>query len=69
MSKEAVETVIGRAILEPKFRDLLMADPDGALAGLDLTENEKAGLKSLDSETLDSMSHTFEVRTSKTKLF
>ena len=65
MSKEAVESVIGKAILDAEFRKALFADPEKALAGYDLTETEKAQLKGLPSETLDAMSHTLDARASK----
>ena len=65
MSKEAVESVVGKAILDAEFRKALFADPEKALAGFDLTETEKAQLKGLDSETLDSMSRTLDARVSK----
>ena len=65
MSKEAVESVIGKAVLDSEFRALLMADPEKALAGFTLTEAEKTGLKNLDSETLDLMGNTLDKRTSK----
>ena len=37
MSKEAVESVLGKVLLEAEFRAALLADPDQALAGFDLT--------------------------------
>jgi hypothetical protein len=69
MSKEAVESVIGKAVLDAAFRKLLLADPEKALAGFDLTDTEKAGLKSIDSETLDSLGSTLDTRSSKRRLF
>jgi len=66
MSKEAVESVIGKAMLDAEFRKALFADPEKALAGLDLTETEKAQLKGLDAETLTNMSRTLDARVSKT---
>jgi len=65
MSKEAVESVIGKAILDAEFRKALFADPEKALAGFDLSETEKAQLKGLDSETLDAMGNTLDARVSK----
>jgi len=65
MSKEAVEAVMGKALLDAEFRKALFADPEKALAGYDLSETEKAQLKGLDSETLDAMSSTLDTRVSK----
>ena len=69
MSKEGVESVIGKAILDVEFRKLLMAEPEKALAGFDLSEAEKAGIRSLDSETLDTLGNTLDARSSKMRFF
>lgn len=53
MSRQALETTVGRAILDVEFRISLFADPDSALANYDLTEVELAALKSIDAEGLD----------------
>ncbi len=68
MSKEAVEAVIGKILLDAEFRLALMADPDQTLAGFDLTKGEKARLKNMDSETLESLAKTLEVRIRKKRL-
>jgi hypothetical protein len=60
MSVSAFEAVIGKTIVEAEFRDLLLADPDQALAGFDLTEEEVSILKKIDSETLELLSGTLE---------
>jgi hypothetical protein len=53
MSREALEAVIGRAIMDAEFRLALFADPDAALAPYELSEGEVAALKMLDAESLD----------------
>jgi hypothetical protein len=68
MAKEAVEAVIGKILLDAEFRLSLLADPDQALAGFDLTQGEKARLKNMDSETLESLAKTLEVRIRKKRL-
>jgi hypothetical protein len=65
MSKEAVESVIGKIMLDAEFREAFAAGPDQALAGFDLTDTEKAGLKSMDVETMDALAHTLDERVSK----
>jgi hypothetical protein len=60
MSREAFEAAVGKAMLEDEFRDLILADPDQALAGFDLTEEEVSILKKIDSETLDLISGTLD---------
>ena len=57
MSKSAVEQIIGRAVLDEKFRQLLFSDPDKALAGYDLTPEERKGILALiKEETPDTFS-------------
>ena len=53
MSREALEAVIGRAVIDEEFRLALFADPDATLAGYELTECELAALRTLDAENLD----------------
>ncbi len=65
MTKEAVESVIGRAVLDGQFREALFANPDEALGGYELAEEEVAGLKSIDAETMESLAGTLDERISK----
>ena len=65
MSKEAVETVIGRAVLERDFREALFASPEDALADYDLTSEEVAALKTIDAETMEALAGTLDERISK----
>ena len=65
MSKQAVESILGRAILDSEFRAALFADPGEALAGYELTEMEVAALKAIDVETLESFAGTLDERISK----
>ena len=61
MSQKSVETITGKILLDPRFRDALLADPDRTLAGFDLTESEKDNIKCLDSETMDLLAPTLAV--------
>ncbi len=65
MSKEAVQKVIGRAIADEGFRNLLLNSPDQALAGFDLTADEIGALKRLDRESLSAGAAELEARVSK----
>jgi hypothetical protein len=65
MSRKAVEAIIGKAVLDMEFREALFADPDNTLEGYDLTEEEVAGLKVIDSETMESLAGTLDERISK----
>jgi hypothetical protein len=53
VSRQALEAVIGRAILDVEFRTALFADPDSTLVDYQLTAVELAALKSVDAESLD----------------
>jgi hypothetical protein len=68
MSKEAVEAIIGKAMLEAEFRAELFADAEAALKGWDLTEEERNILLTLDAETADALAGALDERISK-KLF
>jgi hypothetical protein len=65
MSKEAVEAIIGKAVLDSEFREALFSDPDRALSGYELTEVEVSALKALDAETMESLAGTLDERISK----
>lgn len=65
MSQKSVEAVIGKVVMDIEFRKALATDADKALAAFDLTEAEKASLKSMDAETMDALAHTLESRVSK----
>jgi hypothetical protein len=65
MSREAVETIIGKAVLDDEFREALFANPERALEGYDLTEEEVAALKGIDAETMDALAGTLDERISK----
>jgi hypothetical protein len=65
MSKEAVQTIIGKAVTDSEFRKALFANPEEVLAGFELTEVEIAGLKAIDVETMDSFAGALDERISK----
>lgn len=48
MSLRDVQTIIGRAVMMPAYRDELFNDPDRAMRGYDVTDEEAAALKTLD---------------------
>ncbi|HEY6960022.1 MAG TPA: Os1348 family NHLP clan protein [Candidatus Limnocylindria bacterium] len=52
MSKEAIAKVIQRSVSDAAFRGQLATDPAGALRGYDLTDDEKAALRSPDARRL-----------------
>ncbi len=65
MSTESVQQVIRRALTEEAYRELLLTNPDQALAGLDLTAEETGALKSLKREEFDSGAGELQRRISK----
>ncbi len=69
MTKEAVEAIIGKAVLESQFREALFANPEEALAEYDLTEEEIAALRAIDFETMETFAGTLDERISKMHLF
>jgi hypothetical protein len=60
MPQETFKTVIGKALLDAEFRNALLADSDLALAPFDLTHAEKAKLRKIDDETMDTSAHLIE---------
>jgi len=65
MSKEAVQTIIGRAVVDVQFRESLFTDPDQVLAGFELTEEEVAALKAIDAVAVESFAGALDERISK----
>ncbi|HKW79281.1 MAG TPA: Os1348 family NHLP clan protein [Candidatus Limnocylindria bacterium] len=63
MSKEALTTVVQRAISDGAFRRQLASDPTKALRGFELTPNEVAALRSGDSGRISALG--VDVRMSK----
>lgn len=68
MSKEAVEAVIGKTLLDVNFRAALLADADQALAAFGLTKAEKIEIKRLDDETLDTLAKILDEQKKKLHL-
>ena len=55
MSQESLAKVLERASTDAAFRAQLQSNPDGVLAGYDLTAEERAALTSGDSGQLGSL--------------
>jgi len=41
MTKDIVEQIIGRAVMDEEFRELLFSSPEKALAGYNLTDQQR----------------------------
>jgi hypothetical protein len=66
MSGEHVQLIIGRAVMEPAYRALLFSDPGAALAGYQLTHEERMALAGLVPERFDALASELEARLSRT---
>ncbi len=65
MSQAAVEQVVGKMLLDAEFRKLMASDMTQALAGFDLTEEERVGLKNIDLVDLQQTVTGLDERISK----
>jgi len=64
MSLGVVQKILGRMVAEREFRILVFTDPDKALAGYDLTEEEIKTLKGLSREKFDAAAANLDERVS-----
>ena len=69
MSLQNVQAVIGRAVTEPEYRNLLFANPDKALEGYQLTPEEIKSLKGLKQEEVGGAMGELEERISRLSIF
>ena len=65
MSTDVVKQIIGHAIAEPEYRELLFMDPGKALEGLDLTEEEVSNLKKITRESFEAVAGELTERVSR----
>ena len=65
MSSHSVKEVIGHALVEPKFRQLLFDDPTKAMEGYELTEEEKNLFKDLPREHFEALAGDLGERISR----
>ncbi len=61
MSKQTVERLVGKIVLDASFREALLAAPDPTLAGFELLESEKTWLKHIDHETMEALAYTLSL--------
>ncbi len=64
MPSKTMQKIIGRAIADAAFRELLLGNPDQALAEYSLTAEEASALKNLKREEFDAPAE-LEQRVSK----
>jgi len=64
MSAKDARKVVSKAVMDETFRNLLFSNPDKALAGYDLTEDEVNALRAIPAETIDDFANNLEERIS-----
>jgi hypothetical protein len=65
MSANSVEQIIRKALVDDVYRELLFNEPDKALEGYELTEEEESALKSIERDVFDSVASEIEERISR----
>ena len=65
MSQQSMQAIIGKAIIDTAFRELIFADPEAALAGFELTDGEMVALRAIDFETMECCARTLDDRISR----
>ena len=65
MSEEVVQFVIGRAVTDPEYRELLFKNPDEALDGYELSNEEVESLKQFEREKFEENLPELEERISR----
>lgn len=68
MSIEHVQEIIGKALNDSEYRELLFSDPNKALEGYDLSEEEVKALEELEAEEFEAISGELEERISRASL-
>ncbi len=65
MSRAVVEQVIGKLLMDPQFRKTFGSNATQALAGFDLTAEEREAFSHLDPECFETVANDLEPRISK----
>ncbi|MHB9112344.1 MAG: Os1348 family NHLP clan protein [Thermoleophilia bacterium] len=62
MSKQGVGIVMGRAIVDKPYRELLKRSPQSAFEGYELSGEERQALAGIDYSALEKLSNSVEDR-------
>jgi hypothetical protein len=62
MPTEDLCLIVGKAVADPAYRDLLFLDPGKALAGYALTDQEAQALQELSRERLEALAIELQAR-------
>lgn len=69
MAEDHVAQIIGRAVTDSQFRALLLSNPEEALAGYSLTQDEKEALLQIKQEDLEDFGGKLDKRITKSKMW
>ncbi|MGQ9515861.1 MAG: Franean1_4349 family RiPP [Anaerolineae bacterium] len=53
MTAKTLSTLIGTAVIDENFRQILLSDPWSALNGFDLTREEKEAIASIEANSIE----------------
>jgi hypothetical protein len=65
MSLQAVQRIIGRAVTDSEFRNLLKSDPETVYHGRDVTPDEIQALSTMDWDAVGSVARDLDARISR----
>jgi hypothetical protein len=65
MSAGTVEEIIRKAVVDAEFREALFSDPDKALEGYELTDEEAEKLRGMEPDFFDAQAGELEERISR----
>lgn len=65
MSREALTTIVSRALTDKEYRSQLLSDPEAALKGYELSESEEKMIRHLTADAFDELTMDLEARQSK----
>ena len=65
MSESHVQQIIANAVINTEYREMLFNEPDKALEGFELTEEERTALIDLDRQSFDATASEMEDRISR----
>lgn len=65
MSKSTVEQLVGKLLIDAAFRSAVVAEPASALAGYDLTDEERDAFTRIDASSFDAAASHLDKRLTK----
>lgn len=67
MAKDDVARIIGRAVMDKEFAEILLKNPEEAVKGFDLTPEELEAIKAMKKESVEKLSDSLDKRIVKTE--